>query len=372
MPTRFLKSLVVLAVLLFNAKLFATTNQDHQLQNFIEKWRIENNIPAVTLSVELPNQKLTTYVSGTTTLNGSEKITANELFGVGSITKTFISATILQLQEQGALNIHDPIGSYFPEYPRWSKITILELLNMTSGIANFTNTATFQQMLQLHPQQQYALTKFIDLAYQQPDDFAPGQGWHYSNTNYYLLGLIINKISHQDLADELQQRFFVPLQLNHTYYSDSSYPNSVISERIHGYLDTRDVSNINPNFYGPAGGMLMNSADIIHWVDALFSPGKILDQQSMQQLMQTTNVPPSPPKPAGARYGLGIYSLDIPNYGLVWWYTGVIDGYSSVFMHIPSKHITIAAQIDRWQNNDFGLLMPQKPFLEKVLKILSS
>jgi D-alanyl-D-alanine carboxypeptidase len=362
--------LFLVCLMLFSNTVFADTQWQNQIQSFINNWRLDNKIPAVSMSIKLPNQPIRNFISGTTTMKGDVLVTKDSLFGVGSITKTFISAAILQLQQEGKLNIYDPIGSYFPEYPRWHSVTIVELLNMTSGIPNYTAFPRFEKLIHQTPKAQYPLIQFIDLAYQQQDDFLPGHGWHYSNTNYYLLGLIIEKITHHDLADELKQRFFIPLKLDHTYYSDKAYPRFVLSQMAHAYFNNRDVTQENPCYFGPAGSMVMNSGDILRWVKLLFTPGKVLNQKSLSQFMTTITVPYSPPKPNGAAYGLGVYSLNIPYYGLVWWYSGVRDGYSSVFVWIPSKKIIITAQINSWKENNFGVLMPGQPFLNQLLKII--
>ncbi|EHL30811.1 hypothetical protein LDG_7174 [Legionella drancourtii LLAP12] len=241
---------------------------------------------------------------------------------------------------------------------------------MTSGIPNFTRTEAFKKLIEHEPTTYHSISFFVNLAYGQKDEFMPGKGWHYSNTNYYLLGMIIEKITNQSLPLEFQQRFFKPLNLNNTYYSISSYPISIYKRQVLAYLDNKDVTKENPAYYGPAGGMLMNIRDLLIWTEALFTPGKILSKHSLDQLRQTQAVPPNPPKPNNARYGLGIYSLEIPGYGLVWWYTGVINGYSSIFMWIPNKKTILVAQIDRWKDNNFGLLMPGQNFINTILETI--
>jgi D-alanyl-D-alanine carboxypeptidase len=309
-------------------------------------------------------------LNGTPTLNGKTKITDDSLFGVGSITKTFVAVTILQLQETHQINLDDSISRYFPEYPRWGKITIRQLLNMTSGISNFTRTEIFKKLIENEPTTYHPPSFFVDLAYKQKDEFSPGKGWYYSNTNYYLLGMIIENITKKSLLHEFQQRFFKPLHLTNTYYSIDTYPASIYRQQVHAYLNDKDVTKENPSYYGPAGCMLMNTKDLLIWTQALFTPGKILSKHSLNNLMKTQTVPSNPPKPDGSRYGLGMYSLDIPGYGLVWWYTGVIDGYSSVFIWIPKKQIIIAAQVNRWKDNNFGLLMPGQYFINTILETI--
>lgn len=357
-------SLLFLLIFSFNTPAKSVEN----ISTFIDQWRKVNHIPAVAVAIKIARENPNYYLKGTTTLNGKTKINAHNLFGIGSITKTFIVATLLQLQETHKVNLDDSIGKYFPEYPRWRKISIRQLLNMTSGVPNFTRTEAFKKLIEHEPTKYHPISFFVDLAYGQKDEFMPGKGWYYSNTNYYLLGLIIEKITNQSLALEFQQRFFKPLHLSNTHYSINSYPMSIYKQQIHAYLDNKDVTRENPAYYGPAGGMLMSIQDLLIWTEALFTPGKILSRHSLDELMQTHAVPSSPPKPNNSRYGLGIYSLNIPGLGIIWWYTGVINGYSSTFMWIPNKQTILVAQIDRWKDNNFGLLMPGQNFINTILE----
>lgn len=362
-----IKRLIIFAI--FSLYVASASASSDSIKQFIEQWREKNQIPAVSFLIKSPKSNIY-YLSGTTTLNSNRKIEDQTLFGVGSITKTFIAAAILQLQETGQLNLDDPLSKYFPEYPKWSAITLRQLLNMTSGIPNFTKSEVFKKLIEKNPTEYHSPSFFINMAYGQNIEFAPGKRWLYSNTNYYLLGMLIEKITHSKLDTQLDQRFFKPLDLRHTYYLSDTAPLSVFNKKAHAYLDGRDVTDQNPAYYGPAGGMLMNAKDLLTWTQALFTPGKILSEKSLKELMTTQIVPSNPPKPEGSRYGLGIYSLSIPNYGLVWWYTGVIDGYSSVFMWIPERKVTIVTQINRWQGNNYGLLMPGQELLDVALSNL--
>ncbi len=203
-----LKNLLALLLLLLSFNTHAQSQEN--IPMFIEQWRQENHIPAVALAIKFLGKTTTVYLKGYTTLNGHTKITSNSLYGVGSITKTFVAATILQLQESHKINLDNSIGGYFPEYPRWRKVTIRQLLNMTSGIPNFTQTKTFKHLIEFKPTMYHSLSFFVNLAYRQNDKFSSGKGWYYSNTNYYLLGILIKKVTHQSLLHVFQKRFFKP------------------------------------------------------------------------------------------------------------------------------------------------------------------
>lgn len=345
----------------------AASHQD--LQAFLNNWRQEQKITSAVVSVQDTHSgQVSSYTSGTTTLDSKVPVTIDTLYGVGSITKTFVAATCLQLQEEGKLKLDDPIGPYFPQYPRWKTITIRQLLNMTSGITNFTWLPAFAELEKEQSKKVIPPSQFIAMAYAVPDKFSPGTGWHYSNTNYYLAGLIIEKVAKKSLNDVFTQRFFHPLHLSHTFYSDTFYPESVIKKMAHAYSGKKDITAFNASFYGAAGAMVMNESDLRVWTKALLTPGIILKSASIEEMKKTIVPPPSPPKPRGFRYGLGVYSLDVPNIGTIWYYSGVLNGYTSCFVDIPSQHKIIVAQVATWPEGHMDVLFPGQPLLNEFLK----
>ena len=348
----------------------ASSAQEDQV--FLDQWREQQQVTSAVMSVQdTETGQLTTERSGLAKLPGKKPVTPETIFGVGSITKTFVAAAILQLQEEGKLKLDDAIGSYFPEYPRWRSITIRQLLNMTSGISNFTSLPDFQTLQKSHAQKMILPEQIIAIAYAAPDKFSPGTGWHYSNTNYYLIGLLLEKISKQPLAVILSRRFFQPLHLTHTFYSNAFYPPTITELMARAYDGTQDVTLSNFSLYGAAGGMLMNASDLRAWAAALLTPGIILKQASIDEMEKTVVIPPSSPKPLGARYGLGIYSLDMPKIGTIWYYAGVIDSYTSCFVFIPSQHKLIVAQAAVPMcvlEKNIGLLFPGQELIERLMK----
>ncbi|MBX9742346.1 MAG: beta-lactamase family protein [Chthoniobacterales bacterium] len=358
--------LLLVGIITLSAPAQAASPQEN-FQDFLNQWRKKQSITSVVVTIEdLHTKKITTYASGLTR-HGAKPVTAQTLYGVGSITKTFVAAALLQLQEEGKIKLDDPIGSYFPEYPRWHAITIRQLLNMTSGIAN-TN---FSKERDDYETTVLSSKKIIEEIYKQPDLFPPGTKWLYSNTNYFLLGWLIEKVSGASLNELFTKRFFQPLHLTHTFYSDSFYSKNVIDQMAHAYAGKQDITAFNASHYGPTGSMLMNSQDLLTWAQALLTPGIILSKKSLQEMETTIAVPPTPPKPEGCRYGLGIYSLQLsgmPSKKPIWYYAGVIRGYTSCFIFIPSQQRLIVAQVANWPGEHFEVLFPNQPLMKRLLK----
>ena len=360
---RILFSLLFLFITSFLQARVASSQEE--LQSFLDQWRGNHHITSVVVATEdLPTKKIAFYASGLTKRHGTEPVTDKTLYGVGSITKTFVAAALLQLQEEGKIRLDDPLGQYFYEYPRWKSITIRQLLNMTSGIAN----TDFSKERDDYETTVLTSKKIIDAIYQKPDLFAPGSEWRYSNTNYFLLGLLIEKISGTPLNEVLTNRLFKPLYLDHTFYSDSFYAKNVIDQMAHAYAGKNDITAFNASHYGPAGAMLMNSTDLLTWTHALLTPDIILSAASIQEMETTIAVPSTPPKPEGCRYGLGIYSLNMPKIGTIFYYAGVIRGYTSCFVFIPSQQRIIVAQVANWPGEHFEVLFPNQPLMKKFLE----
>jgi len=155
------------------------------------------------------------------------KMKPNMIFEVGSITKQFTAAAILQLAEIGQLNLDDEITEFFPDYPmRGFSITIHHLLTHTSGIANYTDLKGWESKIDYTPRQ------FIDFFKNQPMDFAPGESYRYNNSAYYLLGFIIEVVTGYSYPDYLQRFIFDPLRMRNTYYGSRT---KTIKNRAFGY-----------------------------------------------------------------------------------------------------------------------------------------
>jgi D-alanyl-D-alanine carboxypeptidase len=346
------------------------TNWQTEMRDLVYQWQTAKAMPATTVSIKFQNDpKIYNFYSGTVMLNSFQDVTSRHLFQLGSVTKTYISAILLQLEAEGKLTIDSPIGPWFPEYPRWSKVTVKQLLNMTSGIYNFTKIIDLMKMNPADRLKQWKPNELVNIAYEHTDYFPPGKAWQYSNTNYVLAGMLIERITSQPLATVIQDRLLSKLHLTHTYFLPYAYPDAIMQRMVHGYRDKLDVTQFNMSSFDAAGAMISNSEDVIHWANALFN-GKVLKSQQLTEFMTTVPFQDQPPKPAGSRYGLGIYVTNIPQLGDVWWYSGVTDGYISMLAWIPNKKTFIAANIDKRVSNQYGTLMPEQALFDEIIMTL--
>jgi len=319
-----------------------------QIQQQIRQDRHIYKIGAIAISYELPhsNDVYSNY-SGTTQLHGKNPIGPNNLFQVGSITKSFIAATILQLEQEGKLKITDSIGKYLSRYPKWHKITIRELLNHTSGIYDYTALPQFDHVTTKHNDyKQWTSREIVASVYHHKLYFQPGQGFRYSNTNYILLGMLIHEITRRTVKYELERRFLEQdkLDLTSSYYLPGKYPQSVSAWLVDGYFLNKNETHINMSWAGSAGALVSNSIDVVRWTKQLFT-GRVLQPKQLRQLKTVVSVPGGQPLPRSSiqfSYGLGIKRIYKSGIGFIWYHPGATTGYTAIMVWAPKKQIALA------------------------------
>ena len=249
-------------------------------------------------------------------------------FRIGSVTKQFTAAAMMKLVEQGKLSLDDPLKKYLPDFDTGGRtVTIRQLLNHASGIPNYTNPA----FIKIAGNPDLTREDVLKLVSGAPFDFEPGAGWRYSNTNYYLLGLIVEKVSAQSYPDFLQREFFGPLELKRTRYDDGT----PLSDSAQGYsfnpTDDR-LRKADPlNMIGPfaAGALASTAGDLLRWQIALTN-GRAVSAASFQEMIGSTVKTGQ----GDAAYGFGLMVDNIGGLRRVW-HNGGINGFNSVLVWWP-------------------------------------
>ncbi|MFR9749544.1 serine hydrolase domain-containing protein [Nocardia sp. 004] len=282
----------------------------------------------------------TVVTSGVADIVSKSQVPADGHFRMASATKTFTATVVLQLVGEGRLALDDTVDKWLPGLLRdngndSSKITVRQLLNHTSGVVyvpriQLSSPTDYQQYANSappSPEQQVA-----DAAGRNPN-FAPGTGWSYSNTGYLLLGMIIDKVTGHQWYEEVNSRIIEPLDLE-----DTSYPATAITVPIPhatGYtqwstgrlVDTTE-SRIG-ELAGAAGGLITTTADLNTFFLALFG-GKLLRPEQLAEMKRTVDTDPVIRSIfPGARYGLGVFSVELSCGGRYWMHGGDITGYKT-------------------------------------------
>ncbi len=267
-------------------------------------------------------------------------LTPESLLRLGSITKQFTSASIMQLVQQGKISVDDPVSKYYAAAPAaWSKITVKHLLNHHSGIPSYTSLPGFFEKdasLARTPEQ------IIELTRDMPLEFEPGAKHVYNNTGYVLLGYIIEKVSGETYADYLQAHILTPLGLKHTGYDDTT---TLLPGRAAGYgfengawVNAPYLSMTLPH---AAGSLYSNVDDLLMWQEALFS-GKVVSPASFVEM--TTDY--------GNGYGYGIGTGDFQGHKSIR-HSGGIPGFSTYMSRFPDDDMTfiVLSNLQTGQSN---------------------
>jgi len=316
-------------------------NFDDQLQQVINQERAKYQINSISLSVGLPTKNtIKNYVVGTISKESKTPIKTNSLFQVGSITKNFTAVLMLQLVASGKVNLDAPIGKYFPEYPTWQTITVRQLLNHTSGIYDYIDEPHWWDRVAKNKNKVFEPKELLAIAYKHKPYFVANNGWHYSNTNYVLLGLIIEKISAEPLSKSMSMLLKTAGMMD-SYYLPV-YSENLLRHMAHGYYLTFDNTKVNGSWGYGAAALVSTPHQLVMWVRELFD-GKILLPQSLKLLKSTVALDTGKTTKnfATSAYGLGIFRMNTPA-GVIWFTPGLTPGYRSLWVYMPCKGISFA------------------------------
>ena len=313
------------------------------LQSAVNAVKKKYAIPGLSVAIVFPDGSMWTGQAGSGVVSPATKVDADTLFAIGSISKTYTSAMALRLVEQGVLGLDDPVSRYLPDYPNGAKITLRQLLNHTSGIRDIFEAKIFAHFDANHSTR---WTPDKVLALVGSPYFAPGTNYHYSTTNYIVLGQVIEKATGKSLASLVHSEFLVPLGLTHTYLQWEETPKGTFA---HGYVkpsskpgDISKGQSLIPfvseaTAAGAGGGMVSSAGDVAIWATALYD-GAFFDEATMASLLDVTATAPYKPT---LLYGLGFEELPV-NGQVAIGHRGHVDGFWSGVAYYPNSKVTIA------------------------------
>lgn len=287
-----------------------------------------DGLPAALASVKEPGGRGRTYTAGVGDLATGAAVPRDGQVRIGSNTKAFTAVVVLQLVAEGRIRLDDTVDTYLPGVVRGHgidgrKIKVRQILQQTSGLPNYTKG-------DLRPRY-YEPRELLDIALEYESEFDPGEDWAYSNTNYVLAGLIVEKVTRHSIAEEIDRRIIKRLGLRHTYFPA---PRDATIREPHpkGYLQEapgaplRDITELDPSWTWAAGQLISTNSDVNRFYAALLTPGRLLPEPQLDQ-MRTTVAADYFGK--GARYGLGIVSRPLSCGGLYWGHGGSYPGYET-------------------------------------------
>lgn len=293
----------------------------------------DDKFPAALAAVRGRDGRIRNYTAGVADLRTKAKVPVDGQVRIGSNTKTFTSVVTLQLAGEGKIDLDQPIETYLPKLIRGDgvdgrHITVRQLLQHTSGLPNYTSF--LQNGILPYQHTYFEPRQLLDMALEQKADFAPGAKWEYSNTNYLVAGLLIEKVTGRPLIEEITKRVIDRIGLRHTYFPNVG-DQTIREPHPQGYgrddpgKPLTDVTEMDPSMGWAAGQIISTPSDLDRFFTALLA-GKLLPPAQLEQMRKTV---PSPELGSGVRYGLGLASTPLSCGGLSWGHGGDIDGYST-------------------------------------------
>lgn len=296
------------------------------------------NIPGVSLSILLANQSSPmTFTAGTKLITTETALDTTTLFQIGSVTKTFTAFLLAKELNNKHLSLNAKLGQFFPEYPKWKDITIEQLVNQTSGIFDYIRSPGWWK--KVYAQEKiWQAQDLVNIAYNYPNDFIPGSAWRYSNTNYVLLGMILEKVSHASM-NQLMQNLFQRTGLNHTYYLTTPYPQQIMQNMAHGYWQKIDTTSIDGSWLQAAGAAVSTTQDLVRWNQYFYGSQIPFDLKNTitGKSLRTFNE---------IGYSFGAFRMNTPE-GLIWFTPGLTAGYVSMIVYAPCLNAFFAYSANR-------------------------
>ncbi len=313
-------------------------------QETLDQQRTELEVPGISAAVILPDGTTWLGVSGKS--SDSEAMTSAMLFGLGSVTKTYIAALILQLAEEGNLSVKDSVGQWIPELGQIDgNITIRQLLNHTSGLYRYQLKPEYLAAITVQPERVWTAQEILK-EFQGEPECQPGACWGESAMDYVLLGMIIEKVTGSSVSSQLVTRFFTPLKLEQTFlYPEQKYPAEMMAHMwwdVTGSGEPVDVvagagalplAGLFSSLW-TSGAMHSTAEDLARFVKDLFE-GKVLEEDSLEEMLS-----PGPELYPGAHYGFSVI-IDQINGQTVYWHSGGA-GYSSIYYYFSEDCLSIA------------------------------
>jgi D-alanyl-D-alanine carboxypeptidase len=339
------------------------------LEAYLRERGTAEHASAASLSVSLAGGRNSIDVTaGTTTFGGNRPAPDNGIWQIGSNTKAFTSVLLLQLEAKHRVSINDTVGHWLPQYPQWRDVTIKRLLNMTSGIPTYDEQPAFMADYAANPYTYFSKERLVGYALPAP----ASSGFSYSNTNYILAEMIIEKATRDSYGHQLYTRIIEPLGLHDLYYRPHLYPSRVTAREPAGYffidgapalagLIGRDVSRHTLSWTQGAGGIVGTTREMTRWERALYS-GRLLPAQQQAELgslVSTRTGQPiertSPADPGG--FGLGVSQGTGAKFGTVWTYEGGTFGFRTLHIYFPDSGLIMAIGLNSQTTQDHILAL---------------
>lgn len=315
------------------------------LKSIVEDWI--HFAPCLGVNISLLDSELGSWhgAAGYRSLHPKTEIQANEAFYIYSITKSFTALVMLKLHEKGLLKLDDDIHQYLANLPFSKKVTIRQLLNHTSGVPNYTEHQDYMASVLNSPSKSWNEEFVIEEICSAPFDFSPGEKWHYSNTGYMLLKMLMEGVTGLSFADNVKQLLTNDLPLRNTFVVDSILGDQITPAYCRSMNMDRHMENVTHKYdpgWCKTGLMVSTTDEICSFYYDLFNQN-LLKESSMQDM--TRAIPVGGDHTANPAYGLGLMIETHERFGQLFGHGGNGPGantWSAYFPNINGRKVALA------------------------------
>lgn len=289
-------------------------------------------------------------VRGLANIDTGDAATTDDLFRIGSITKPLVATTILALVDEGVIRLDDPIANYLPDdivnnVANADVATVRQMLQMTSGIVSYTDTDDFDERVQENPSQWWTPERTLESVYGEPADFEAGTDYYYSNSNYNLAQIIIERITGIPLAEALEQCIFSPAGMDSCYLeTEATFAQNI----VRGYSDfgdgLNDVTGYNDGVGLGDGGVICTAADLAKFPTTLYNSDTFISDALLDEMLKTVD------DGEGGQYGLGI-GFDDTYYGMELNHSGATSGFQSNMAYLVDDDVTVVVLTNNFDSD---------------------
>jgi len=353
-----------------------TMDLKNRLQSKLEEWHKAGTFPGATVGVALANGESFGLAVGFSDRTTKTPMKPTDRMPAGSVGKTFAAATALQLIKEGKIGLDDKIEKYLGSEPWFSRlpnakdITVRQLMNHTSGLVRYEFKEQFTKDLTANPDKVWKPAELVAYLLDEKAPFEAGKGWDYSDTNYIVLGMIIEKVTGRKFYDEANRRVLGPLKLNDTLPQDAPRLPGIIQgyagpTNPFGGTDEMIVNGkfaVNPQFEWTGGGYISTAQDLARWAKMMYE-GKAYSPDLLPQVVDGVAAPMLGRE---TKYGLGVIIRQTP-LGTAYGHSGFFPGYMTDMMYFPEHKIAVAVQVNTSVGRSLG-----KPLSRVLLDVMTS
>jgi D-alanyl-D-alanine carboxypeptidase len=340
-----MRSLLALGILLYASG--AKAQDPKAIDALVTDLMKKRGVPGLSLAVVKEGKVVYAKGYGLADVENNVPATPDTVYEIGSVTKQFTAAIVMQLVEEGKVKLDEPARTYLATMPEtWSGVTVRHLLTHTSGIRSYTSIAAFGDAMR----DPLSDGQFMALVGPEKIEFKPGEQWKYNNSGYFLLGLLIEKVTGKTYEQALNERIFKPLGMTASGVGD---PEAIVKNRARGYAvspgkGVRNAPYIDMGWPYAAGAIISTVKDLAKWDAALYSD-KPVKQSSWKEAWTPVKFNDGKTFDYGFGWALGkINEVPIVEHG------GDIPGFNAQILRVPSKKLTVIALC----NTDPGIAGP--------------